>query len=380
MRVIATTSFSAALIIPCLVTPWGVPRVVWAQGLAGLGPPGGLTAVDSKAVRVEDDLLQIINGLRTKKGKTPFGMDERLRRFSRNEAKMAAIGAPGASQTGQRIKAQKLAPVGHHFHFTYGSKAGAILKGMKKDAATRAALIGEFSRIGIGAFYVPDTKPYFQVALLLVRDPDPWGAKPGLSRQQTDPVMDQAAGRIKECYDNALKRNPNLIGNVSFQIVVAGDGSVSSAHFMKSLNAMEFDLCAIKVVETLRFPKPYKGKPVTLTHPMRFTPPHGDRRLGTLSETQIRGAFRKASYDFRKCYNAASKKTPKLKGTLTVALVVQPDGSHKGLKVVNDELGDKAMSRCVLTRIREVRFPRPKYGGEVDVTYPLVFEPAKGAP
>ena len=50
-------------------------------------------------------------------------------------------------------------------------------------------------------------------------------------------------------------------------------------------------------------------------------------------------------------------------------------GKPSLLRVSLDEIGDKALTACILARAAKVRFPRPKHGGEVGVEYPLHFEP-----
>ena len=352
-----------------------VPGTLWAQGLKGLGLPGGLHKTDPKVMAFEAELLNKINVLRQKKKLAALKMDSRVRGFARREAELAATGDPTAKSIKDRIKGRGLAPYGFQMQYAFGATSARVLKDLQKNRAMEQALIGEFVRVGIGAFWVPIEEPYFQVLVLLPRDPDPMAGEPGLSPAQTNKVMHAAMPRIKKCFDKALKSNPNLRGEVLLQLVIGKAGTVESVKEIKGLGAPAFDVCAMEIVKGLQFPKPYKGKPVTLNHPMRFSPPQGDRRLGKLTTTQIKGTFSRVSIRFRKCYDERVKKKPELKGTIELALTVRRDGGLKDLRVISDDIEDEPLNACVLKVARELHFPRPKHDGEVDLTYPLRFDP-----
>lgn len=349
-----------------------------ARGLPALGGGGGLNAVakpvDSKTIAFETEILDIFNKLRQKEGADPLRMDEKLRLFARREAELAATGNPQAAGVDDRIRQQTIAPYGHYLQFGFGIQGKAAANDLAKDPAVRGHLVGAFMRAGIGAFYVPDTKPYYQFAVLLVRDTDPMAGKPGLSPSDTDPVMQAATPKFKPCYDSSLKDDPNLRGDCVVQIVIGATGAVDSAKMLRSLPSDTFNDCVVGIAKTLKFPTPYKGKPVTLNHPMRFTPPQGDKRVGRLTPGQVTGAFSKAQLDFKACYDARVKENPKLTGTITLGLTVAADGTIDALDVVHNELADEQLTTCVLKRARQVRFPIPEFNSPVDLTYPLRFE------
>ena len=222
---------------------------------------------------------------------------------------------------------------------------------------------------------MPAEKPYFQVAVMLTRSPDPMAGKPGLAREQTDSIMQRNMFRFKQCYDYALEEDPNLKGQIVLKVVIGPAGSVSEASLLRKMGNGTFDTCALTVARSLQFPKPYKGKPVTLNHPMAFSPAHGTRRRGKLTRTQIDGAFSRARYDFKRCYESRLKAKPQLHGKIVIAFTVRPDGGVTKVRLTEDQPADLTLSNCVLKRAKELRFPRPEHGGEVDLEYPLNFEP-----
>jgi len=342
----------------------------------GLPLTGGLRkAADPKVVAFELAVHNALNETRAKAAQTTLTLDERLRAFARAEAELAATGNPSAATVGERIKQHVLAPYGHYLQFSFGVDATKLVADLIKDKAVRANLTGDFAKAGIGAFFVPADKPYYQVALLLVREPDPMAGKPGLSPTQTDPVMSTAMPAFAACYDGALKEDPNLRGDVVLQVVIGAGGKVDAAKWLKAIGRPAFDDCGLGVGRGLVFPAPYKGKPVTLNHPMRFTPPQGNKRVGRLTPAQLSSGFTRAQGDFKACYDERVKMKPTLGGTLTLALRISADGAVDAVDVLQDELADGDLAACVVARARSLRFAVPEFAAPLDVTYPLRFEP-----
>ncbi len=351
-----------------------------AKGLGqpgGLGAGGGLLKVDPKASALENALLQQVNDLRKKKKLPPMAMSARLRTLMRKESAMAAKGDPAAAKIHERIKTQGMAPYGYMVSAVYGTDAAELFKGLKKDKKIVEAMLKEYVSAGIGALWVPDEPPYYQVTVLFAQEPDPMAGKSGLTKAQTDPVMRAATPRFKGCYDQALKRNPNIGGSMLVKIVIGAGGKVSQSVVLQSLKDVDLDVCLTTVARGLTFPAPYKGKPVTLNHPFAFAPPQGGRRLGKLSDGQLNGVFSRARSSFRRCYDDRLVKKPKIGGEIILALTVLPSGDTKNVRLSEDEIGDLPLAKCILSLAQELRFPRPKFNGEVDVTYPLSFAPPK---
>lgn len=349
---------------------------VAAQGL-GLGSRKTAgTQADAKTLRFELALLEAINALRAKKKLPVLKMDDELRAAARQQAEYGATGDPKAKTLDARIKAGKLAPHGYRLQYAFGSKAARVVRDLKKEAGAIANLSHEFARMGVGAFWVPADDPYFQIAILVALEPDPMAGKTGLTKAQTDPVMKQAAEQINElCYEKALKRDPNLRGNLIFQIVIGAGGNVDDVRLLSKTESASFNACAVRQVQAQRFPAPYKDRPVTLNHPMKLTPPQGDRRVGILSSSQVASAFATARGDLKACYDARIEEKPSLSGSIVLSLVVAADGAIAHLDVADDELEDEPLRICLLDRAKRIRFPPPKYGGAAEVRFPLRFEP-----
>ncbi|MEO0811444.1 MAG: TonB family protein [Myxococcota bacterium] len=347
----------------------------YAQGLTGLGPPGGLSKVPPEVTRMENALLGKINTIYRKKT-SELRADTKLRGFARAQAERAARGQSKASELPALIESRKLAPFGYYFQFVFGETEAKLLKAIEKDRALAKSLSGEFSRIGIGAFLAPAETPFFQVMLLLAKDLDPRAGQPGLSKAQTDPVMNQAAKTMKDsCYDLALRKNPNLRGQVLFELRIGPRGHVDSAKLLRGVEADQFDPCVLSVVQTLRFPEPYKGVPVTLRHPIQFNPPQGTKIVGLLTDGQVRSTFARVAPNFRKCLNDRLEQlmSKKLKGRIELEVDVSKTGNVTKVKIVDDTTLDEPLQRCVTSLVEKLRFPEPKYGGPTTVRFPIDF-------
>jgi TonB family protein len=61
---------------------------------------------------------------------------------------------------------------------------------------------------------------------------------------------------------------------------------------------------------------------------------------------------------------------------VAVAFTIDAGGSVSEATVTESTLGSQAAESCILSRIRRWKFPEPKGGGVVAVTYPWLFSPA----
>jgi TonB family protein len=227
---------------------------------------------DPKAQAQEKKLLARINATRKRAKLASLQEEIKLRTFCRQQLALLLAGQGSVGAMQERLKNDKLAEHGHYLHVTHGRTAQEAMEQLLRDAQAKAALLGAYHRIGIGAMQIADARGMYQVALVLAADPDPMLGKTGLSREQTDAVMNKSLKALTGCYNAALKTNPKLEGDVVFRVVIGADGRPSSVGLDKRLDALAFDTCALKVVRALKFPRPYRGKPVTLTHPFHFAP------------------------------------------------------------------------------------------------------------
>ncbi|HOX45672.1 MAG TPA: AgmX/PglI C-terminal domain-containing protein [Myxococcota bacterium] len=104
----------------------------------------------------------------------------------------------------------------------------------------------------------------------------------------------------------------------------------------------------------------------------------GDLRVhGPLSMDAIRAVVHGHRDQVRYCYNQALLGHPDLRGKVTLRFVIDERGYVSHSAAVGNDTGDPGLAACVQGRVGTWRFPMPRGGGEVHVTYPFVFHRSK---
>ena len=344
----------------------------WIIAATGLGLP---TDSSPRALQAEQAVRTLVHQTRKAKKLKPLTRDATLEAFARNAARRALLGEISAPQIHKEIQNDRVAPGGYYLLFGTGPSAKRIPKKMRTVADNLRAMRGNYHRVGVGAYA---QGKFIQVLVLLARSVDPKDNRPGLTTAQTDSVMSKANGRFLSCYNRALNEDPNLHGQIVMRLVIDGRGRVKDARLLKELADKTFSKCAVAVASQLQFPKPYKGKDVTLNHSIQFSADHGNRHMGKLTRGQVRNTFMSAESAYYDCYDERLSHNPFLKGVIEIAATVTPDGVPKQVHSVRDELNDPTLTGCVIGVTSRLRFPKPQFGGDVDVQFPLRFRPEKG--
>jgi TonB family protein len=103
----------------------------------------------------------------------------------------------------------------------------------------------------------------------------------------------------------------------------------------------------------------------------------GTANVGGMSRDVIRRIVRRNINQFRYCYERALIQNPKLRGKVSVRFVISKEGSVSQVSDAGSTMPDGEVKACVLAGFRRLSFPAPPGGGQVVVTYPLVFETAE---
>jgi len=98
--------------------------------------------------------------------------------------------------------------------------------------------------------------------------------------------------------------------------------------------------------------------------------------MGSLDRTVIQRVIRRHLNQIRYCYERDLQVSPPLAGKIAVRMVIGPEGRVTSANAAQDTLAWPKTTECVLRVIKRLRFPRPKGGGVVVVTYPFVFKMA----
>ncbi|MCK6531144.1 AgmX/PglI C-terminal domain-containing protein [Myxococcota bacterium] len=80
--------------------------------------------------------------------------------------------------------------------------------------------------------------------------------------------------------------------------------------------------------------------------------------------------------ELRHCYERELSKDPDLSGKVGIRFVIAADGGVSSAAVGSSTMRAGAVGDCLAGRFLRMRFPPPRGGGVVVVSYPLVFRAA----
>lgn len=96
---------------------------------------------------------------------------------------------------------------------------------------------------------------------------------------------------------------------------------------------------------------------------------------GSIDPELIRKVVHEHRAQIRTCYETQLTNRPSLAGKLVSAWTIDQSGSVTEAHTQESTLHDHTVEQCVAAKIKTWRFPIPKGGGEVFVTYPFIFTP-----
>ncbi len=94
---------------------------------------------------------------------------------------------------------------------------------------------------------------------------------------------------------------------------------------------------------------------------------------GGLKKAEIARVIQRNLPRFKFCYDKQLATNPNLDGKISVYFTIAPTGSVARASVVETSMHDDTVEECVLRVMRTLKFPKPKGGGIVFVTYPFIY-------
>ncbi len=96
---------------------------------------------------------------------------------------------------------------------------------------------------------------------------------------------------------------------------------------------------------------------------------------GSIDPELIRKVVHDHRAQIRTCYETQLTAKPSLSGKIISAWTIDQSGAVTEAHTQESTMHDHAVESCVASKIKTWRFPIPKGGGEVFVTYPFIFTP-----
>ncbi|MGK5084938.1 AgmX/PglI C-terminal domain-containing protein [Bdellovibrionota bacterium FG-1] len=93
-----------------------------------------------------------------------------------------------------------------------------------------------------------------------------------------------------------------------------------------------------------------------------------------LTKDEVGEVIHRHLSEVRYCYESAMIRTPDLEGKLMVNFTIAGAGAVRSTEVKNSTLPDPRLDDCILRRLVTWKFPNPRGGIEVAVTYPFIFK------
>lgn len=94
---------------------------------------------------------------------------------------------------------------------------------------------------------------------------------------------------------------------------------------------------------------------------------------GGLSHGEIARVMNRNRPRFKFCYERELAANPHLSGKIAVRFTIAPDGTIAVADIAESTVDEQRVEACVLKTTRSLRFPSPRGGGIVVVTYPFLF-------
>ncbi len=94
---------------------------------------------------------------------------------------------------------------------------------------------------------------------------------------------------------------------------------------------------------------------------------------GSLDREAIARVIRQNLARFKYCYEKQLNANPNLAGKISIYFTIAPTGSVASASIRESSMGDATVEGCATNVMKSLKFPQPKGGGIVVVTYPFVF-------
>ncbi len=93
-----------------------------------------------------------------------------------------------------------------------------------------------------------------------------------------------------------------------------------------------------------------------------------------LSRDEVGNVIHTHLAEVRYCYESAILKNASTQGKLVVDFVISKTGMVRSAKLNNSSISDSSLDQCIISHLTKWKFPKPKGGIDVAVSYPFIFK------
>jgi TonB family protein len=93
-----------------------------------------------------------------------------------------------------------------------------------------------------------------------------------------------------------------------------------------------------------------------------------------LTKDEVGEVIHRHLSEVRYCYESAMIRTPDIEGKLMTNFTINGQGVVKSAEVKSSTLPDPRLDDCIIRRLATWKFPKPRGGVDVSVTYPFIFK------
>jgi hypothetical protein len=109
-------------------------------------------------------------------------------------------------------------------------------------------------------------------------DPPKKGAEPGRGREDIQAIIVARRDEARACYDEGLKKNPGIEGDLDIKWTIDPEGNVTDAGADASRSTIRDDAvaaCIVAIIKKVKFAKSAKGFETKTHYPFNFHPKAG---------------------------------------------------------------------------------------------------------
>lgn len=202
--------------------------------------------------------------------------------------------------------------------------------------------------------------------------------KPVTEEPKVDAKWVEQVGRdhnheILKCYEEALKKDKKLEGDLLLSLDAGSDGRVTNVRVKDSV-APGLDACAIEKAKGWTYPW-IKSETVSIQDSfhlfLKDGQPYAEFRGPGMDKDLVRGVVSSHHDQVRQCYETRLKRGRKLAGKMVLQWDILGSGDVTNVRVKQSI--DPQIESCVIAQLQKWKFPSPPNNMVASITYPFTF-------